>query len=424
MAAFQFVSQPRTWTEAQSECEAMGKQLAVVRSASNQEALVRLLGVTGVPRAWIGGTDAYTDGRWHWVDASLIDYTDWGSGQPADAGNEDCILALRMDGYRWHDAGCDVANAFVCSPLSPPIPPNAPIPPVSPPSPPAGLPPALLPGGTTHFVLSLDMHSPDPGPLQWENAQSHCESLGYNLAIIRTAADQQALEALFASNEQSGRHNFWLGLRRSETSGEFEWVDGSPLAYTNWRPNNPTSYSSAACGETYENGNWQWKSSSCTGPRSFVCSTQVLPPGPPPTPPPPLPAPPQAPPPAPLPAPPLSPLVPQLLSPLEPPWPAPPPPVSAQPLATDDESAGSEALVTTESAQSASDGGGSILVGVAVGIGCAAAVVILAFLGAVARVCMKGKSSQPVVMAHKGGVELAVVQTDPPPVATTSIEIA
>ena len=432
MAAFQFVSQLRTWSDAQSECQAMGKQLAVVRSADDQAALLSLVGATGVPRIWIGGTDSYTDGRWHWVDASLIGYTDWGSGQPADAGNEDCIMLLRMDGYRWHDAGCDTTSAFVCSPLSPPIPPSSPMPPVSPPSPPAGPPPALLPGGMTHFVLSLDMHSPDPGPLQWENAQAHCESLGYTLAVIRTSADQQALEALLASNEESGRHHWWLGLTRSETSGDFGWVDGTPLVYTNWRVNNPSSYSAAACGETYENGDWQWKSATCNGPRAFVCSTPVLPPRPPPppppapSPPPPTPSPPPPspmPPPTPPPTPPSTPPVPQLQSPREPP-PNPPPPAFPPPLADVDVSAGSEVLTGTESAQSASDSGGSIAGGAAAGIGCAVAVVICAALGALARVWMKGKGSQPVVMAHKGGAELAVVQTDPPPVSTTSIEIA
>jgi hypothetical protein len=32
-----------------------------------------------------------------------------------------------------------------------------------------------------------------------------------------------------------------IGLRRHPVTSEFEWVDGSPLVYMNWHPNEPDS---------------------------------------------------------------------------------------------------------------------------------------------------------------------------------------
>ena len=207
---------------------------------------------------------------------------------------------------------------------------------------------------------SPDVHSPVMG---WDSARLHCERLGYSLAIVRSAADQESLEAVFASHNRSWRVHFWLGLHRSESSSEFEWVDGTPLNFTNWLPGSPSEEQTHVCTEVYENGEWQWKSSRCSGPRSFACST---------------------------------------LPPVMPPVRSPPPP--------------------------SADDGSSSTFAVAVGIGCGAAAVVLAVVVGRAlartwiRLGIRGTRSRPVVMAHSGGAQMAVVQTKPRPVSTTSIE--
>ncbi|KAL4673633.1 hypothetical protein H8959_017567 [Pygathrix nigripes] len=35
----------------------------------------------------------------------------------------------------------------------------------------------------------------------------------------------------------------WIGLRNLNLKGEFIWVDGSPVDYSNWAPGEPTSQS-------------------------------------------------------------------------------------------------------------------------------------------------------------------------------------
>ncbi|MEL6182205.1 MAG: lectin-like protein [Myxococcota bacterium] len=40
-------------------------------------------------------------------------YTNWGSGEPNNSGNEDCG-ELRLDTGQWNDKECDTVQPFVC----------------------------------------------------------------------------------------------------------------------------------------------------------------------------------------------------------------------------------------------------------------------------------------------------------------------
>ena len=160
--------------------------------------------------------------------------------------------------------------------------------------------------------------------MQWETAQSHCAQLGFQLAVIRSAADQLHIEYLTNATASSASM-FWIGARRvaGGIGNAFEWSDGSLVpaeaagangagssvassaqhgygdrlpAYANWRPNRPSAASHAACVELYAPA-FQWSNARCDGPRAFICSTLPPPPAPPvsPAPPHPPPAPPSSP---------------------------------------------------------------------------------------------------------------------------------
>lgn len=36
-----------------------------------------------------------------------------------------------------------------------------------------------------------------------------------------------------------GNYHMWIGMRAVNDTGAFEWVDGSPVQYTNWYPGQP-----------------------------------------------------------------------------------------------------------------------------------------------------------------------------------------
>ncbi len=62
-----------------------------------------------------------------------------------------------------------------------------------------------------------------------------------------------------------------VGLRRHSVTGEYEWVDGSPLIYMNWHSNKPDS---GEC--TSRSGSTEWDSLSCTGHlRQVMCQQSI-----------------------------------------------------------------------------------------------------------------------------------------------------
>ena len=187
-----------TWTGARAQCASLGGQLARVLSQADQDKLAAQLDAEAGPTTrdvWIGAFDSFAETNWRWTDGSEVSFFAWGTAQPADAGNEDCVGARRQANWLWYDLGCDTENGYVCTPLSPPRPPTAPHPPSAPPLPPALPPSPGWPGSGTTFVLSTSLTNPDPGPLQWENARAYCTGLGLQLAVLHSPADQAHLEA-------------------------------------------------------------------------------------------------------------------------------------------------------------------------------------------------------------------------------------
>jgi hypothetical protein len=100
-----------TWADASKACADRGGELVTISSAEENAFLLSL----GVADAWIGFTDAKTEGTYAWASGESA-YVNWGKTQPDDAGgNEDCASFL-ADGT-WNDAPCGQARGYVCEDL-------------------------------------------------------------------------------------------------------------------------------------------------------------------------------------------------------------------------------------------------------------------------------------------------------------------
>lgn len=85
-----------TWTTARSNCVAMGGHLVAITSSGEQSFIFNIW-----PSGWIGLTDEVTEGTWRWVTGETYSYTNWNSGEPNNAGNEDYVQFV--SGGRWND---------------------------------------------------------------------------------------------------------------------------------------------------------------------------------------------------------------------------------------------------------------------------------------------------------------------------------
>ncbi len=98
-----------TWADARGVCQALGADLIEIGSDREQE----LLTAAGVGEAWIGLSDATTEGTWTWVSGGSGGFTAWSEGEPNDAGDgEDC--GVTGGEGTWNDLPCESARAFLC----------------------------------------------------------------------------------------------------------------------------------------------------------------------------------------------------------------------------------------------------------------------------------------------------------------------
>jgi hypothetical protein len=85
-----------TWTTARQNCINMGGHLVTVTSSAENSFI---FGVW--PSGWIGLTDEVTEGTWKWVTGETYSWSNWNSGEPNNAGNEDYIQFV--SGGKWND---------------------------------------------------------------------------------------------------------------------------------------------------------------------------------------------------------------------------------------------------------------------------------------------------------------------------------
>ncbi|XP_017355626.1 low affinity immunoglobulin epsilon Fc receptor [Cebus imitator] len=73
------------------------------------------------------------------------------------------------------------------------------------------------------------------GTKQWVHARYACEDMEGQLVSIHSHEEQDFL-IKHASHTGS-----WIGLRNLDLKGEFIWMDGTPVDYSNWAPEEPTN---------------------------------------------------------------------------------------------------------------------------------------------------------------------------------------
>lgn len=73
-------------------------------------------------------------------------------------------------------------------------------------------------------------------PSTWNFAQQVCESNGGYLACISSSEENYLLSSFLTTQSA------YIGLSDQNSEGNFQWVSGEPLNYTNWYPGQPNDY--------------------------------------------------------------------------------------------------------------------------------------------------------------------------------------
>ena len=287
-------SATKRWTDAKAEAESLGAHLVTVTSTGENNFL------SGAGQAWIGLTDEVTEGTFKWVTGEPYAYTNWWPGEPNNGGaggNEDFVFMNFYGSTKWVDFGTNYFLKYIiefeCS-SAPPIPvqtgglPSGSVFPI---------------GVTTNSFSYTDQCQNTvtcsftvnvvntqgttmtcPQNVEVSATSGSGATVNYNLPVISSSCQQctgptsipnytylgdfnghRYFRSNFANRWteardlaiSNGAHlvtitsaaesNFisgngaeaWIGLTDEASEGNFVWVTGELVGYTNWWPGNP-----------------------------------------------------------------------------------------------------------------------------------------------------------------------------------------
>ncbi|XP_075614789.1 pulmonary surfactant-associated protein D [Balearica regulorum gibbericeps] len=101
--------------------------------------------------------------------------------------------------------------------------------------------------------------------VDFASALESCEKAGGTLAAPRNEEENKAILGIV---KQYNRYAY-LGIKGGETSGQFMYIDGTPLNYTKWHPYEPNGKGTEKCVEMYADGSWNDKK--CNLYRLTIC---------------------------------------------------------------------------------------------------------------------------------------------------------
>jgi cysteine-rich repeat protein len=115
------VTSGATRANAHSACSSsLGGHLVTIGSQAENDFvwLDVMTPATGTAR-WIDLSDQAQEGSFVWSTSEPVAYTNWGSGEPNNSGNEDCAEFRYFDN-EWNDGACGSARPFICE-YEPPV---------------------------------------------------------------------------------------------------------------------------------------------------------------------------------------------------------------------------------------------------------------------------------------------------------------
>lgn len=106
----------------------------------------------------------------------------------------------------------------------------------------------------------------------WTAARDACSALHYHLVTIDSQAEN---DFIFSTARNQLTFDKWfIGFNDQDTEDTWVWVDGSPVTYTNWRPDDyeePNGGSGENCAEMGWYSDATWDDYNCNTTRQYVC---------------------------------------------------------------------------------------------------------------------------------------------------------
>lgn len=207
----------------------LGIPLATINDAGEQAWIECNILPTFAP-LWIGLNDAATEGTFAWSSGQSSSYTNWASGQPNNTTTNDYV-SISSAGTWTMGSGTSVVTygllEYQPAPAS------------------VAFGPMLNPAnGSEYYLLTRGT---------WQQAQAAAIILGGHLVTIDNAQENEWI-----------RNNFvlpfaiqvYIGITDQTIEGQFRWISGTTVTYTNWRSGEPNNGTGEDFGVMSYTGEW------------------------------------------------------------------------------------------------------------------------------------------------------------------------
>ncbi|XP_050971617.1 macrophage mannose receptor 1-like [Labeo rohita] len=225
---YHFISEKKTWTEAQRYCRENYTDLA---TADNMNDMNELKKIVNDKPAWIGLFRV--SGSWQWSDQSDSSFRYWMSGQPDNHGGVENCAEITAN-TQWNDNSCSHQLTFVCH--------------------------------EDKLIVITEN-------LTWSEALRYCRQNHVDLVSVHSEEIQRRVMNVV---KRASTAAVWLGLRHSYILGTWFWVSGETVCYQNWAPGNGTSEEdcehTVRSGTVQSGGDQHWISRPETDKLNFICS--------------------------------------------------------------------------------------------------------------------------------------------------------
>merc|ERR1719158_352443 len=244
-----------SWVEAVDAGDDLGGYLAEIQTEEQADLIASIAmlenDLAGIDSWWVGLSDIGHEGRWIWSHSDVDStYLDWVPGNPnLDPHNrDDCVQISKSDNYLWRDVPCyeKVSASPICQKdiditTTTPVPTTTPFP--------------GCPSGWSRYENSCFIYITSSDNY-CSYAQSHCESLGGNLASLHNQEEFNFVQNLISYSDR-----IWIGGSDVVHEGTWTWSDGSDWDYENWLSDQPDDTPDQNCAVIDGAG---WRDLGCT----------------------------------------------------------------------------------------------------------------------------------------------------------------